>query len=238
MGTGDTSFPRTEYENPRPLLTEDCGGAYWTRTSDPIDVNDVLYQLSQSTMDLCEPILAFCPPRHIHGALRIGSSVMYISQYVLPTEPKHQGLPPDAVHRKQHLLYSYPGRLSRLAAGKFSVIRLGERRRRGEWGMSPAPRLCCSAHAHLPVPAPADKPPRTLAVQLTRLPAPADRLLHEHFAVQLTRAFPPPYPRTGPPRTLCCSAHARFPAPAPTDRLSENALLLQRTRVILPAFIS
>ena len=25
------------------------GGAYWTRTSDPIDVNDVLYQLSQST---------------------------------------------------------------------------------------------------------------------------------------------------------------------------------------------
>jgi hypothetical protein len=26
------------------------GGAYWTRTSDPIDVNDVLYQLSQSTI--------------------------------------------------------------------------------------------------------------------------------------------------------------------------------------------
>ena len=25
------------------------GGAYWTRTSDPIDVNDVLYQLSQQT---------------------------------------------------------------------------------------------------------------------------------------------------------------------------------------------
>ena len=67
-----------------------CGGAYWTRTSDPRDVNTVLYQLSQSTMDLCEPILAFCPPRHIHGALRIGSSVMYISQYVLPTEPCDQ----------------------------------------------------------------------------------------------------------------------------------------------------
>ena len=30
------------------------GGAYWTRTSDPIDVNDVLYQLSQSTV-LCVP---------------------------------------------------------------------------------------------------------------------------------------------------------------------------------------
>ena len=25
------------------------GGLYWTRTSDPIDVNDVLYQLSQQT---------------------------------------------------------------------------------------------------------------------------------------------------------------------------------------------
>ena len=25
------------------------GGAYWTRTSDPLDVNEVLYQLSQST---------------------------------------------------------------------------------------------------------------------------------------------------------------------------------------------
>ena len=35
------------------------GGAYWTRTSDPIDVNDVLYQLSQSTMSLYKPISAF-----------------------------------------------------------------------------------------------------------------------------------------------------------------------------------
>lgn len=25
------------------------GGLYWTRTSDPIDVNDVLYQLSHAT---------------------------------------------------------------------------------------------------------------------------------------------------------------------------------------------
>ena len=30
-------------------MTSSFGGAYWTRTSDPIDVNDVLYQLSQST---------------------------------------------------------------------------------------------------------------------------------------------------------------------------------------------
>ena len=27
-----------------------CGGLYWTRTNDPIDVNDVLYQLSQQTL--------------------------------------------------------------------------------------------------------------------------------------------------------------------------------------------
>ena len=28
------------------------GGLYWTRTSDPIDVNDVLYQLSHATMPI------------------------------------------------------------------------------------------------------------------------------------------------------------------------------------------
>ena len=28
------------------------GGLYWTRTSDPIDVNDVLYQLSQQTISM------------------------------------------------------------------------------------------------------------------------------------------------------------------------------------------
>ena len=44
------------------------GGAYWTRTSDPIDVNDVLYQLSQSTGNkmyystvvlMCQPSILF-----------------------------------------------------------------------------------------------------------------------------------------------------------------------------------
>ena len=30
------------------------GGLYWTRTSDPIDVNDVLYQLSHATIR-CTP---------------------------------------------------------------------------------------------------------------------------------------------------------------------------------------
>lgn len=51
--------PLGKKRNPRTCRFEDFGGAYWTRTSDPIDVNDVLYQLSQSTKDLCEPILAF-----------------------------------------------------------------------------------------------------------------------------------------------------------------------------------
>ena len=32
-------------------------GLYWTRTSDPIDVNDVLYQLSQQTMGFFQGIL-------------------------------------------------------------------------------------------------------------------------------------------------------------------------------------
>ena len=42
------------------------GGLYWTRTSDPIDVNDVLYQLSQQTV-LCSvnydtTRFCVCPP--------------------------------------------------------------------------------------------------------------------------------------------------------------------------------
>ena len=32
-----------------PLRESFFGGLYWTRTSDPVDVNDVLYQLSQQT---------------------------------------------------------------------------------------------------------------------------------------------------------------------------------------------
>ena len=32
------------------MFSRAFGGLYWTRTSDPIDVNDVLYQLSQQTM--------------------------------------------------------------------------------------------------------------------------------------------------------------------------------------------
>ncbi len=48
------SLPFSTIKNP-PFQT-DCGGLYWTRTSDPIDVNDVLYQLSQQTSQFLLPI--------------------------------------------------------------------------------------------------------------------------------------------------------------------------------------
>ena len=44
------------------------GGLYWTRTSDPIDVNDVLYQLSQQTIT----ILVTLPVRPTNWANRPG----------------------------------------------------------------------------------------------------------------------------------------------------------------------
>ena len=39
------------------LFGRNFGGLYWTRTSDPIDVNDVLYQLSQQTSHFYLPII-------------------------------------------------------------------------------------------------------------------------------------------------------------------------------------
>ena len=133
----------------------------------------------------------------------LASSVMYISQYVLPTEPKHQGLPPDALHRKQHLLYSYPGRLSRPAAGKFSVIRLAGGK--GAWdGVCPPPHAFAAQLTRaFPPPRPRTGPPRTLAVQLTRAFLRLRISLHERFAVQ----------------------HTHLPVPTPADKLSTNALL-------------
>ena len=54
-----SSFRRTPYtqisqqfqngQKNLPLEVGEVSGPYWTRTSDPIDVNDVLYQLSQRT---------------------------------------------------------------------------------------------------------------------------------------------------------------------------------------------
>lgn len=62
------------------------GGLYWTRTSDPIDVNDVLYQLSQQTK-VGFPELPFAVIRHI----RIGEGAFDESYHmVLPTEPCDQ----------------------------------------------------------------------------------------------------------------------------------------------------
>ena len=50
-----TSCANAPYDPP--LKQQRARGLYWTRTSDPIDVNDVLYQLSQQTIICrrCEP---------------------------------------------------------------------------------------------------------------------------------------------------------------------------------------
>ena len=48
------------------------GGDSWTRTNDPIDVNDVLYRLSHATTSVY---------------LRPTSPVGHLEQFVLPTEP-------------------------------------------------------------------------------------------------------------------------------------------------------
>ena len=72
-----------EYNKNPSLFETDCGGLYWTRTSDPIDVNDVLYQLSQQTK-VGFPELPFAVIRHI----RIGEGAFDKSYHmVLPTEP-------------------------------------------------------------------------------------------------------------------------------------------------------
>ena len=52
-------------------MTEGSGDS-WTRTNDPIDVNDVLYRLSHATTSVY---------------LRPTSSVGHLEQFVLPTEP-------------------------------------------------------------------------------------------------------------------------------------------------------
>ena len=42
----------------REFVLDACGGLYWTRTSDPVDVNDVLYQLSQQTKNFTQNVTA------------------------------------------------------------------------------------------------------------------------------------------------------------------------------------
>ena len=62
-----------DIKNPNPSLIGTrfrlfwCGGLYWTRTSDPIDVNDVLYQLSQQTMSAA----GFAVSKYYHAAVRL-----------------------------------------------------------------------------------------------------------------------------------------------------------------------
>ena len=53
------------------LIGRNFGGLYWTRTSDPIDVNDVLYQLSQQT--IVNFGISFTMVRHIRTEKVSGS---------------------------------------------------------------------------------------------------------------------------------------------------------------------
>ena len=57
------------------------GGDSWTRTNDPIDVNDVLYRLSHATT-------------LVHRTHT--SPVGHLEQFVLPTEPCHHVYVPSA----------------------------------------------------------------------------------------------------------------------------------------------
>ena len=88
-------------------MVEDDGGAYWTRTSDPRDVNTVLYQLSQSTKDLCEPISAFLSMSHSWNA---------------PHRVWRYASKCRCIFRKHNLLYTVPGGLSIPWVKKFSFL--------------------------------------------------------------------------------------------------------------------
>ena len=145
-------------------------------------------------------------------------------------------------------------------------------------GFVPRPTPFTAQLTRVPASAPADKPPRTLAVQHTRtFPPPRPRTGSPRTPCGLSaRTFLCLRLRTGFPRTLCCSAHApscacahgqalrerllfqHLPAsrprispprapcglsartfpPSAHGQPSANALRPQRTRVILPAFIS
>ena len=52
-------------------------GLYWTRTSDPIDVNDVLYQLSQQTV-----LIAFPTEFYILGRI-LDVLLIYLSLFAM-----------------------------------------------------------------------------------------------------------------------------------------------------------
>ena len=92
------------------------GGDSWTRTNDPIDVNDVLYRLSHATLTLF-PCYDFQLDIWTSSSYRLShattfrtprptSSVGHLEQFVLPTEPTDH-------FREQSVLYHYEGIRSR-----------------------------------------------------------------------------------------------------------------------------
>ena len=67
------------------------GGDSWTRTNDPIDVNDVLYRLSHATMSFSEHFSRRIHPSGRGDALKprdFGTSLVgKYACFALPTEP-------------------------------------------------------------------------------------------------------------------------------------------------------
>lgn len=82
------------------------GGLYWTRTSDPIDVNDVLYQLSQQTKVGFLRSLSRCPSHSGEG----GGAVVLGA---VPAEIHLCELATMDYQLSQQTIVGFPGFLSR-----------------------------------------------------------------------------------------------------------------------------
>ena len=175
-------------------MVEDVGGAYWTRTSDPRDVNTVLYQLSQSTK-VCRRMR--CIGSNIYyTAIRGGCQDRRRENFLLSVWRAAKARGMGFVPRPTPLLLSSRA-LSCVRARRqafherllFSARTfLCLRPRTG-----PPRTLAVSAPSRLP---PTDKPSASaLRPQRTHLPAPAptDRLSANALRPQRTRVILPAF---------------------------------------------
>ena len=192
-------------------MVEDVGGAYWTRTSDPRDVNTVLYQLSQSTK-VCRRMR--CIGSNIYyTAIRGGCQDRRRENFLLSVWRAAKARGVGFVPRPTPLL---------LSSRALSCVRARRQAFHERLLFSartfPPPRLrtgfprtlCCSAHA----PSCACAHGQALRERLLfqHLPASRPRISPPRAPCGLSaRTFPRPRPRTGSPRTLCgLSARGSF----------------------------
>ena len=178
----------------------------------------MFYQLSQSTK-VCRRMR--CIGSNIYyTAIRGGCQDRRRENFLLSVWASGEGAwdgvcpPPHAFAVQRTRTFLYPHlRISLHERLLFSARAPSRLRARGQ---ALRERLAASAHAHFPASAPVDRLSTNACCSAhapSRLRA-CGQAFHERFAV---------------------SAPSRLP---PTDRLSASALRLQRTRVILPAFIS